>query len=242
MSVIIDAVLIVVAVIVLLVGTVRGFLNSSYKFLRFCSFVAACIFLMPLAVNALAKVDFLQKLSATFAGWFNKIGGYMTVEIFSADEAAEALKAAGIPSFLAGMGASAVRAGLSGGATSVTLGGMMGLYALKAVLGIVVVIVFNLLLRLIFMLLRKLLRALHKFKVFVVLDKIFGGVFCLALTGAFALLVLAELHTVSARIPKADAAIRDTAVTKAIYEKNPLQKLVDENLNIDKLIRSVTGK
>lgn len=241
-GVIIDAAVIGILVIVLIVGLVRGFLNSSFGLINFICFIVASIFLMPLAVNALAKLSPFESLGNTFANWINKAGAYMTAEITAADDAASVLQSAGIPSFLAGIGASVCKAGLNAGAASVTLGGMLGLYAMKALVGILAVIVFAVAIKLILLGVRKLLRKLHKIKFFKILDRLTGMLFCLALTSAIFLFALGELYTVRERVKVVDNALAGTKVVKLVYEKNPFQKLIDENVNLERFIQNTFKK
>lgn len=235
MAIIIDVVLVALLLLVILLGIFRGFLKSSFGLVYCACFLVSVVFLMPLIINKLAEFGWMQKFGNTIGKLFAKIGGGMGVQVAQGQDVATTLTEAGP---LAALCTSLVTRGLANGRASVSAADMLGLYVLKFILGIVVVLLLAFVIRRLLKLIIWALKKLHKVKFFKILDRFLGFIYCLGMTAAIFLLVFGELKLFSRRIPAVDNALKETKITKIVYEKNPLQGFINKHLNIEKMISS----
>jgi len=235
MAIVIDVVLIAILLLVMLLGIFRGFLKSLFGLVYCVCFLAAAVLLMPLIVNKLAGIGFIENLGNSIGKLFGKIGGGLSIQVSQGDDVAAALEGAG---FLKSICVSLVNRGLASGKATVSAADMLGLYVLKFILGIIIVLLLAFLIRRLLKLMKWALSKLHRWKFFKILDRFLGWVYCTGMTALVFLVLLGELKVLSNRIPAVDNAIKQTKVVKIVYDKNPLQGFIDKNLNIEKMIAS----
>ena len=173
MAIVIDAVLIALLLLVMLIGIFRGFLKSSFGLVYCVCFLVSSIFLMPIIINKLAEIGFIQKFGNTIGKLFAKIDGGMGVQVAQGQDVEATLMEAGL---LATLCVNLVNRGLASGRASVSAADMLGLYVLKFIMAIIVVILLAFVIRRLLKLLIWALKKIHKVKFFKILDKFLGFV------------------------------------------------------------------
>lgn len=216
---------IAIAVIFLIIGLIRGFANQMGKGIRalvaLIGSVALVVVLMGLVTK---KVDgaYSFKLFGNIYAWAtNLFKGGFAQEVTSAAELGEVMSGSWLK-VMAGLSDKIYGAMSNQGMT--TLGQYFGMIITKAIFGFVIWLVSYIVLKYLLRLIAFLLRKLAKVPVFKTIDKVFGGIWAVALTYVILISVIyTAVIVLSAKIGQLSGI--NTALAKAIAEGNTLAKV-----------------
>lgn len=223
-----------IALIALIVGIVKGFSKQFTKglcgFIAFVGSIGLTILIMPF----IQKADAFKSFAGVAEKWFTQ--DYFTTTINSLEDLNAALSQ-GFLRILAGLSDRIYPAMQDNGMT--TLGAYFGDMAARLIVGFILWILLLLLIKLIFLGIRKLLVKMAKLPVLHTLDKIFGGIWavgiaylivvCLILTVA----EIAVLKWMPDFQPTLAQLVQDSHIFKFLHNTNVIGSYLAQLFGVD---------
>ena len=232
-GIIIDLALVVVFMVALIIGLVKGFNKLFMGFLAELGGLAIAGALCVVIANKLLSVPQIHAFADTIGTWFKKPN--LNVEIGSLEELTTLLST-GVLRLLAGR-SELLWSKMQLHSTN-TLAGLYGHFILKAFTILICFIVVLILVRLVVNLICSLLQKLNKFTAWKIVNMLLGAVWTtvvayilvvgVLLTGA----ELAISHWMADSIPVIQSALAESIILKILHNTNIIGQFISQSLAI----------